>query len=214
MGEPVILTRQGEPLHLLPQRGVYRPSNDTLYITDTHWGKDATFRAHRIPLPEGTLHSDLTRLSNALHQTHAKRLVILGDLIHTEHSYTDSTIESVSHWRGSHPNLTIELITGNHDRGNPPPEWKIIPLGANAADNGFFLSHQPQDISYNLCGHLHPAWTVRGKGRQEVRLPCFLETSTSLILPAFSEFTGTIHQLPDAIHHVYAVTSASVFQVK
>src|SRR3982074_1557313 len=45
----------GEEIILLPERAIYWPRAETLFVADTHWGKDATFRAAAIAVPGGTL---------------------------------------------------------------------------------------------------------------------------------------------------------------
>ncbi|TVQ49091.1 MAG: hypothetical protein EA362_04990 [Saprospirales bacterium] len=42
-----------------------------------------------------------------------------------------------------------------------------------------------------ICGHLHPAFRLKGKGRQSIKMPCFYLKPPLLILPAFGEFTGS-----------------------
>ena len=41
-----------------------------------------------------------------------------------------------------------------------------------------------------LGGHLHPACRIHGRGRDSLRLPCFVSDGRQVILPAFGEFTG------------------------
>ena len=41
-----------------------------------------------------------------------------------------------------------------------------------------------------LGGHLHPACRIHGRGRDSLRLPCFVSDERQVILPAFDEFTG------------------------
>jgi hypothetical protein len=209
-----IITLRGETLHLLPQRAVYRPANHTLYIADTHWGKPATFRAHYVPLPEGGLADELAQLSDALAQTAAERLVILGDLTHSGYSMETIVIETVAAWRARYAQLQVELVPGNHDRHvkTLPAAWQINTLPAQVDEGGFVLSHTPVAMPDQivLCGHLHPAWVLQGKGRQQISLPCFIETAQMLVLPAFTRFTGSVVPKLDGIRQVYGVTETRV----
>ncbi|MGB7340296.1 MAG: ligase-associated DNA damage response endonuclease PdeM [Phototrophicaceae bacterium] len=210
------ITINSESLQLMPQRALFRPKNKTLYIADTHWGKDETFRAHHIPLPIGDLDENLSRLSFALNKTLAERLVILGDLLHTSHSLSRNIIQSIQIWRYTHVNLEILLIEGNHDSsvGELPPEWRIKRC-SSFDDDGILLTHQP-DINtdcFNFCGHLHPTWKIKGLGKQEVNLPCFLQIDQQVIFPAFSLFSGSsIYRIQDN-QHVYALTDTQVFKI-
>ena len=62
--------------------------------------------------------------------------------------------------------------------------WNISP---------FFFSHFPVKDSkiFNLCGHIHPSFLLKGKGKQKIKLPCFYISKTNIIFPSFGEFTGT-----------------------
>ena len=44
---------------------------------------------------------------------------------------------------------------------------------------------------FNLCGHIHPSFELKGKGKQKIKLPCFYITTKNIIFPSFGEFTGT-----------------------
>lgn len=208
------ITIHGEALTLLPQRALFRPKNRTLYIADTHWGKSATFRAHYIPLPEGLLADDLRRLSAALERTSAERLIILGDLTHTQHSLDPAVIETVQVWRENHAGLSIQLVAGNHDRHTKilPERWNIDVLDAQVEDGGFILAHKPHEVAegFVFCGHLHPTWTLYGRGKQQMNVPCFIETSHQLIFPAFSRFTGSTTYQFKQMQHVYGITATQV----
>lgn len=56
----------------------------------------------------------------------------------------------------------------------------------------FALQHEPDAHASHhvLAGHVHPVYRLRGKGRQSLRLPCFLLGNQVSLLPAFGAFTG------------------------
>lgn len=209
---PIILC--GETLYLLSQRALYRPTNRTLYVADTHWGKAASFRAHYIPLPEGGLADELALLTTALRETDAERLVILGDLIHSRQGVDLAVVATVTAWRQQNPTLRIDLVPGNHDRDlhKLPAAWAIRVLPSIAEDEGLVLAHQPiaQGGKFVLCGHLHPVWTLQGTAKQRINLPCFIQTRETLILPAFSRFTGGKAWSIEGVQRVYGVTEQQV----
>jgi metallophosphoesterase superfamily enzyme len=41
-----------------------------------------------------------------------------------------------------------------------------------------------------LAGHLHPVARISGRGRDSLRLPCFVIDGRQIVLPAFGEFAG------------------------
>jgi hypothetical protein len=206
-----------ELVHLLPQRALYRPRVATLYVADTHWGKTATFRAHGIPLPDGDLDADLGRLSSALQQTGARRLIVLGDLTHAQVGLAPGVIATVTAWRETQAHLEIGLVPGNHDRATRlPADWRITWLGAEVEDAGWCLAHDPAGAGegFGLHGHVHPAWPLNGKGRQQLTLPCFLQRSQSLVLPAFASFSGRSITTVDDLEAVYVVSPTQVVRVR
>lgn len=206
-----------ETLHLLPERALYWPRTKTLFIADPHFGKDATFRAHAIPLPEGTTATELDRLTQALDRTGAQQLIILGDLLHAAKGREPAVLDRVSQWRSRHANLTIHLVRGNHDRhaGDPPAAWDMRLVDGPTPGPYWVLNHEPlePEQGYALVGHLHPAVQLTGKGRQALKLPCFWFGAKCGVLPAFSEFVdhGTVR--PRQGEQVFVVTQAQVLAV-
>ena len=73
----------GESLVLLPERAAYWPAQKTLLVADFHLGKAASFRRAGIPLPPGTTSENVGRLGHALDRMKAKRVVFLGDFLHS-----------------------------------------------------------------------------------------------------------------------------------
>jgi DNA ligase-associated metallophosphoesterase len=208
----------GEQLILMPERAAYWRRTSTLFITDTHWGKAATFRAHAIPIPEGNTTADLARLSAALRRTHAEKLIILGDLVHGYTGYTPQLFAQISAWRAQHPDLDIYLVRGNHDHaaGDPPTAWRIRPVDAPTPGPNFVLLHEPPLApvdGYALAGHLHPAVQLTGAGRQSLKLPCFWFRGDSAVLPAFGSFIGMAVVTPQVGDRVYVATDASVIRM-
>lgn len=184
----------GEQVVLLPERALWLPAHDTLLVADLHWGKAAAFRAAHIPVPMGTTSSDLARLSSALEVTGANRLVVLGDLLHARAGRHDETFRTIASWRATHADLRITLVRGNHDQhaGDPPAALNIDCTDNPLRLGAFVGVHEPTVNldGYVLCGHLHPCVTVRGRGRQSLRLPSFVFGPSRGVLPAFSSFTG------------------------
>src|SRR4051812_6702373 len=76
--DSVATTLAGEAVELLPQRALYWPAQQTLFVADVHLGKAAAFRAGGVPIPRGTTANDLDRLSMLITVTGARRLIVLG----------------------------------------------------------------------------------------------------------------------------------------
>lgn len=207
----------GEILDLLPERAVFWPRARTLIVADLHWGKDEAFRANAIPIPLGTIQADLARLSAALDRTAATRLLVLGDLWHARAGMAESLFHHLRTWRAAHPDLAIELVHGNHDRrsGTPPEDLRIVVRDESAVESPFVFRHfpDPSPEGYVLAGHVHPAVTLRGEGRQRLRLPCFWFGAGVGLLPAFGSFTGSADVVPARGDRVFVVVHGEVLAV-
>jgi uncharacterized protein len=188
------VTVAGEQVVMLPERALWLPTHDALCVADLHWGKAAAFRAAHVPVPMGTTSSDLARLSSALNVTGASHLVVLGDLLHARAGRHEETLNTIARWRETHAALRITLVRGNHDQhaGDPPASLAIQCSDEPLRLGAFVGVHEPtaHTDGYVLAGHLHPSVTIRGRGRQSLRLPCFVFGDAVGVLPAFSSFTG------------------------
>ncbi|WP_425615758.1 ligase-associated DNA damage response endonuclease PdeM [Anatilimnocola sp. NA78] len=184
----------GEQLVLLPQRAVWWPARQSLFIADPHFGKAATFRAANIPLPEGS-DADLQRLDQLIEQTRPNSLIVLGDLLHARAGRCATLFERIRQWRQRHRSLHMQLVIGNHDvrAGLPPADWEIECVAEPAAGGSFQWCHYPPFAVTQpaLAGHLHPKFKQYRAGDLVVA-PCFLLRANSLVLPAFSSFVDSL----------------------
>ncbi|MBL8306334.1 MAG: ligase-associated DNA damage response endonuclease PdeM [Rubrivivax sp.] len=189
----------GTTLRLLAQRALFLPEFDTLLVADAHIGKARSFRRLGVPVPEATTDETLARLSQAVASCGARRLVFLGDLLHSARAQAAAPLAAVTRWRDSHGSLALTLVRGNHDQhaGDPPPNLDVQCLDGPLRLGPLALCHHPDPIAgaYVLAGHVHPAAVIGGRARDRLRLPCFHLGPAVGVLPAFGAFTGT-HVLP------------------
>lgn len=202
----MIVRIAGEAVDLRPDRTMQW--RDSLYAADLHWGKAETFQRHGIPIPAQVLDADLARLSGALRQTRARRLVILGDLVHNAR---DVPVQRLAAWRAQHP-LPIVLVRGNHDRGLRPP-LDIEVVDSSLVEPPFEFSHaRIRSRHYSWSGHVHPRYSsVFGGAR--LRSPCFVLDPRSALLPAFSEFTAGADIRPQAGRRVFVIADGELLEV-
>jgi DNA ligase-associated metallophosphoesterase len=213
----LVITVAGEDVTLLPELAVYWPRERTLFVADPHFGKAASFRALGVPVPRGTTVGTLERLDAVLHRTAALRLTFLGDFLHAREGRAPETLRVLNEWRRSHAEVEMTLVRGNHDAraGDPPRELEVRCVSAPIDAPPFVLDHHPRPSpsGYVLCGHIHPAVHLSGRGRQHARLPCFWFGERIGVLPAFGEFTGgaTVDVSPS--DRVYVVADDDVIEV-
>jgi len=207
-----------QQLCLLKERAIWWENTQMLLIADVHLGKVGHFRKAGIPIPTQVHQSDLQLLSHLIAQYKPISLTILGDLFHSDLNNDWLAFEA---WLSGYKYLTINLVKGNHDiipsiffeRNNinvHENTWEVAP---------FLFSHIPLPAEqikadyYNLCGHLHPAVTLKGRGRQLLRLPCFYFGQQQGYLPAFGGFTGTAVIQPKENDAVFVIAGEKVMRV-
>ena len=194
---PAMLTHQllGQTLLMLGERALFWKEAKMLVVADIHLGKAGVFREQGIPVPPGSSANDLDRLSRLLDQWRPRRLVFLGDLIHGAIDHPRAFNQSIAAWRDRHRTIEVLLATGNHDRQADDllAAFRLDGIEAKWALGPFLFTHRPRPNSeaYSMAGHLHPAVTLTGKGRQRETLPCFCFGPQGALLPAFGSFTGT-----------------------
>lgn len=173
---------------------IYLPFQRVLCIADVHLGKAAQFRQLGVPVPSGTTEGNLQRLSAAIAAFKPKTLLFLGDLLHGPAAHNAALLDAIQKWRKECASIEMILVRGNHDShaGDPPPNLGIQVVSEPYILDGFALCHHPQTLNeyFVLAGHIHPVVQLKGKGRDKLRLPCFVYSNEGIVLPAFGEFTG------------------------
>ena len=204
----------GQALTLLPEKAAFLPASRTLLVADAHIGKAVTFRALGVPVPRGTTSETLAVLSALVAKWRARRIVFLGDFLHSARAHAAATLGAVARWRRAHASLALVLVRGNHDgrAGDPPAHLGIEIVDEPHALDGFALCHHPRPRrgSYVLAGHLHPCIGIGGRGFDHLRLPCFWLGDDVGVLPAFGAFTGMHPIRPEPTDRVFAVADDAV----
>jgi DNA ligase-associated metallophosphoesterase len=137
----------GTTLRLLAARAAWWPQGATLFVADVHLGKAETFRSLGVPVPTGPTAATLARLAAVVDGCAAKRLVVLGDLLHARQAHAAETLAPLRAWRAARPALACVLVRGNHDdrAGDPPPDLGFEVVDAPAPLGPFALCHEPAD---------------------------------------------------------------------
>jgi DNA ligase-associated metallophosphoesterase len=199
----------GRALTLLPEKAAFLAASRTLLVADAHIGKAVTFRALGVPVPRGTTSETLAVLAALVARWRARRIVFLGDFLHSAQAHAPATLGAVARWRRVHASLELVLVRGNHDSraGDPPPYLGMRVVDEPFALDGFALCHHPRPLrgAYVLAGHLHPCLSLGGRAFDHLRLPCFWLGDDVGVLPAFGAFTG--------MHPIHAGATDRVFPI-
>lgn len=194
---------------------MYWPLERTLIVADLHWGKSETFAALGVPIALGQTDDELERLDRALYATGARKLLVLGDLIHGPHALAPHIVARIGAWRATH-DVELTLVAGNHDRwvSELPEPWRIDARIACLEAGPFRFCHHPQPHPnrYVFAGHLHPTVKLAGGG-DALRLPCFYFDDGVGVLPAFNAFTNGVVMGFAETAQVYAVADGEIVQL-
>lgn len=210
----------GTRLALHASGAAYHAADQTLLVADAHFGKAVSFRRLGVPVPQGTTSENLAVLDGLLALTGARRLVFLGDFLHSARAHAPATLAAIGRWRARHSTLEMMLVRGNHDlrAGDPPALLAITVVDEPLILGPFALCHHPRPHpgAYVLAGHWHPCVGVGGAARDHLRLPCFwfgdeaqAERAVG-VLPAFGSFTGMHPIRREAGDRVYAIAGDAV----
>jgi DNA ligase-associated metallophosphoesterase len=168
-------------------------------------------------VPEGTTGGAVARLEALTDRTAARRIVFLGDFLHARPAQSKEVMDQLGRWRRAYRDVQLLMVRGNHDHhaGDPPDELTISCVDAPVLMPPFILAHhpKPREEGYVLAGHVHPAVRLSGKGRQSVRVPCFVFGAEVGTLPAFGDFTGNAEIEAAPGDRVFAVAEDGVIDV-
>lgn len=196
---------------LFGERALHLPEERTVVVGDLHVGLESELRAKGVNLPSQTERMR-ARLLTLLHETQARRLVVIGDLKHRIPFSTRQEARELPYFFAQFPAI-VELVPGNHDVDldgilaleTHPSEGILVgdvallhghtwPAdGIMTAKLVVTCHNHPAVMLMDELGHRHkePCW-VRApflpKARE--RYPMLPEGAELIVMPAFNELTG------------------------
>ena len=208
---------KNQTFELLPQKAAFWIEKKTLIVSDIHLGKAGHFRKSGIPAPTQINNTNLERLGQLMKQLMPERVLILGDLFHSDVNREWLQFEE---WRQKYSKTPFYLITGNHDRlHNSFYQSADLLIFDELTEEHFLFIHDADEINQTkshtvVAGHIHPAVKIRGMGRQSLRLPCFVVSEQKFLFPAFGTFTGLHTIKPDESEKVIAIAEDQLIQIQ
>ena len=207
----------------LPDRAIWWPSESTLIVSDLHLGKAAHFRRHGIAVPNAVNTNTLERLSALVSRHRPQRLLVLGDLFHSEENSEWLEFKAWLSDLNAEPWFEeFRLVEGNHDILHPSAfDGVRLERSARWVHGNWMFVHDPADVAdppdgrYGVSGHLHPALSLVGKGRQSLKLPCWWYSAERrvLVVPTFGTFTGSVSVKPQPGDSCWVTTGDTVISV-
>lgn len=185
---------------------------DRVFVADVHLDKAATFQRAGLAVPLGDESGDLARLAALARRHDAREIIVMGDLVHAPPRPGGATEDVVNAWAAAHPELSLSVLLGNHDRDAAKrlAHWPVRWLTGEQRLGPFVLRHEPtgeiRADTFELAGHLHPVLRLRDGRRDAARLPGFWQHSGGMVFPAFGSFTGghAVRLAPGDVFHAIA----------
>jgi uncharacterized protein len=200
----------------LNEKAIFRAYDQTLIIADLHLGKAQHFRKHGIYLPQQSAERDYERLTDLIHSLNPKRIILLGDLFHSDVNHEWTMFCDVVN---THKKIEFILVLGNHDILKEEHYNQVclkIVKGQLEEEDIVFSHHPLKKVPKNkfcMAGHIHPGVVLYGKGKQSVKLPCFYLLKNQLVLPAFGSLTGLQLITKEKEGRVFVITTHIVMEV-
>jgi uncharacterized protein len=181
----------GHEFVLCHERCLLHSASDTLFISDAHFGKTNHFRKAGIPIPSQMVLEEFSKFTALLQKYQPKIVVFLGDLFHSSYNASVDIFRQII---DNEVGCRFYLVKGNHDIMRSQIYSSLgLKLHDKYVMDEIVFTHEPLDdeaVKYNIYGHIHPAITLKGDGKQYLRLPCFYFGINKGILPAYGLFTG------------------------
>jgi uncharacterized protein len=190
IGAPIHLA--GERLMLDPAGGLFWPETGLLAVSDLHLekGSSAAARGGRL-LPPWDTHATLDRLTLLLRRWTPRIVIALGDSFHDPEGSRRLPHGEVARLKAMTESYRFIWVLGNHDPR--PPDG----LGGDAVES--FVTHPlvfrheagagASASAGEIVGHHHPRASIQVRG-DTVSRPCFVASSTRIMMPAFGAYTG------------------------
>lgn len=171
---------------------------------------------HGIPMPAGMTARALELISGEIRRWGARRLLVLGDLLHAPAGITPELVRRVAAWRRECP-CELVVVPGNHDRMIDRVEqtWAIGVAPRVLREGPFEFAHAPDDLSadrFGWCGHLHPAITMR-RGPDAIKLRAFHLGERVGVLPAMCPLASGGGVKISADRRIFALAGDRVIEV-
>ncbi len=199
-------------------RSLFWENEKALILSDLHLGKSGHFRKSGIAIPQTVLMEDMQRLMAQIQFYKPEKLIIVGDLFHSEANKEHALFLK---WRADFELLPVHLVLGNHDilQKSWYEEANIILHYGSFSIGEITFIHDIKDCdvhsnNYCISGHIHPAIRLTGSGRQALQLACFYFGKKYAVLPAFGKFTGTFVINPAKDEAVFALVNNAVMRIQ
>ncbi|MEO9965094.1 MAG: ligase-associated DNA damage response endonuclease PdeM [Reichenbachiella sp.] len=206
-------TIEGQSLYLLPDKVIFWSQQKALILSDLHIGKASHFRKAGVPISSRVHINEFFILDALIAEFNPAKILFVGDLFHSDFNQEWDLFYTWSH---NYANIEMILIRGNHDilPDSVYQNSRLRVLEQLVIDNLEFTHERNENSDwYNISGHLHPAVSLVGHGKQSLKLPCFMFRPDHAFLPAFGHFTGLAKIKPNKKDNIFVVAENEIIHV-
>ena len=177
----------GHGFDMHPSGALFWRDASLLIVGDLHLEKASSYHRSGQFLPPYDTAQTLARLLQVLTELAPRRLLFLGDVFHDGAAWTRMAPQDRQTLLDITARDTI-WVEGNHDQSFVPPGHRAC---AVHEEGGIAFRHimDEADQRPEISAHYHPAGVVSHRGAR-LRRPCFVQTSTRMVVPAFGVLTG------------------------
>ena len=178
----------GHGFDLHPSGALLWRDASLLIVGDLHLEKGSSYHRSGQFLPPYDTAQTLARLAAVISELTPQRVLFLGDVFHDGAAWgrmTPPDRQTLSQIIGAHDTIWVE---GNHDQSFVPPGHHACHSHEEA---GIIFRHimDESETRPEISAHYHPAGVVTHRGAR-LRRPCFVQTPSRLVVPAFGVLTG------------------------
>ncbi|MGV3772029.1 MAG: metallophosphoesterase [Verrucomicrobiales bacterium] len=182
------------------RRALFFEKDSILAVADLHLGYAWAHRFNGQMMPIDNGHPGLKLLEQMVRDFRARKVVVLGDIIHQAVPVPQLRAE-VKELLALSGLAELLLLTGNHDKrlaslidaSETNSGAKVLPEWSTSSYT-FLHGDKPaaETFAGQICviGHEHPAISLGDGVSTSAKFPCFLASDSVLALPAFSPWAA------------------------
>lgn len=174
------------------RRVAFFSEHELLVAADLHLGYAWCHRASGQLMPIAPAEDTLARLRALIAESAAKRVVLLGDIVHRALP-VPALMDQLRDLAELARETELVLLVGNHDKRLHKLEAGLVlrreyRAGENLFLHGDSMSSAPAERF--IIGHEHPGISLGDGVTTSRRYPCFLLSEKLLVMPAFSSWSA------------------------
>ena len=174
----------------------YLPKRKIAIISDLHIGYEGVLQREGVMIPKYQKNIIIKRIEKIIEKFDPELLIINGDFKHEfGKNLRQEWNEAKEILKYVKSKTNVLLIRGNHDNFLKTIASKLdVRILESYEIDGIKIFHGHKDLNgkKKIIGHEHPSISLRDRVGAIIKLPCFMISKSTIVLPALSPLaTGT-----------------------